>query len=172
MATGVQTTDSKSLTTVRLAEGLQAASSVPTGPPLAVPLLATDGFLLSALGSGSSFNLAEPGGGFRFTRGVGVRIYSTAGATVASLAAPGNRLWTYSLASAVWSPFGIGAGESAAGLLNGGLPIEEVAAGVIRFHEWINQMLLADGVFVQTGTPAGAGLTWNVEIDFPRIARD
>jgi hypothetical protein len=170
MPNGIQATDSKLLTTVRLAEGLQAASGAPTGPPLAVPLLSTDGFLLSALGGGSSFNLAEPGGGFRFTKGVGIRIYSTAGAAVASIASA--RLWTFSWASGEWSPYGIGAGDSSPGLLNGGLPIEEVAAGVIRFHQWFSDMLIADGVFVQTGTPAGAGLTWNAEADFPRIARD
>lgn len=167
MATGTQATDSKALTTVRLFEGVSAATGEPVGAPEAVPSGPTKGFLLSALGSGSSFNLAEPGGGFRFPKGFGWRLWH-AGTTPVSISFA--RLWTYSLSSALWTPSGIGGGADK-GMLNGGLPLEEVSTNLLRHHEWVNQMVLADGVFIQLGA-FGAVQPVHVEIDLPRLARD
>lgn len=171
MATGVQTTTSKTLATVRLFEGLAAANAAPTDVPLATPT-AGRGFLLSQLeeagyawGRGSTFGLAGRDG-MRFQHGFGVRIWSTDGPN--DQYNPFARLWTYSLSSAMWSPMGVGAVD-AAGYLNDGQRVDVTVAGTatIRFHQWIERLALADGIYLEMGTPNDAAQRLVAEIDLP-----
>lgn len=169
MATGIQVTTSKALTTVRMFEALAAANLIHPGEaPVAAPG-ANQGFLLSVLGAGSAFNLAEPGGGFRFPRGIGVRFWNTDGT---GLSVEYLQLWSYSLSSGLYSPFGIGAGAEK-GKLNGGLPIEESDTNKIRHQEWVHEPCHVDGLYLRVGPiTAGGSPLFIAEFDFPRIARD
>lgn len=156
MATGLQSTESKRVVTVRLVEGATAANGAPTGIPLPTPT-AGRGFDLSALQSG-----------FVIAGHAGVRIYSTAGSGTMSCSYA--RMWTYSLSSGLWTPAGVGTAADK-GKLNGGAALEETSADAIRHHELMLYPGASDGIYIELGVFGGTATALTVEVDLPRHAQ-
>ena len=153
MATGIQSSDSKRVTVVRLVENATAANGVPVGAPTATPA------------AGVGFDLNELKSGNVLPDWVSVRIYETAGSGVMTLASA--RLWGFSLVSGKWTPLGIG-GDTTKGLLNSGSTFGETGTDQLRHQEPLMLPGHLDGVYIELGTIAGAATALSVEIDFPR----
>lgn len=148
MATGIQSTNSSRVKTVRLVEAATAANAAPAGAPSSTPA-ATVGFLL-----GSATLLQGS---------CSVRIYSTAGS--ATMAMTYARLWGYSISSGFWSPLGTGA-DATKGYLNNGAAFGETGSDVIRHQEPIGYVDHLDGIYVELGVISGTSTAISVELDF------
>lgn len=157
MATGLQSTNSKRVATVRLVEAATAANGAPTGVPLAVPT------------AGRGFDLSQLGSAYVFPETAGLRVYSTAGS--GTMTCSFIKLWTYSLSSGLWSPVGTGSDGLTIGELNGGDALTETDTDVIRHHELLLYPGMSDGVYIELGTFGGTATALTVELDIPRHRR-
>lgn len=148
MATGLQTSASTRVKTVRLVESATAANGVPSGAPSATPA-ATVGFLLGSetLLQGSCT----------------VRIYETAGSGTMTLAYA--RLWGYSPTSGKWSALGTGT-DADKGKLNNGGAFGETGTNELRHQEVIGYLHHLHGIYIELGTIGGTATALSVELDF------
>lgn len=154
MATGVQSTDSKYLTLVRLIDGATTTTSVPSGAPTATP---------------------ADGVGFAFATLMGIvsptaelRVRSTAGSGAMDVTV---KMWGYSVESGTWAPLGTGTG-AAKGIVNGGAVIDEgPVADTIRHSEPIAYLHHLDGIYAQITAINGTSTAVTVEIALPRTNR-
>lgn len=149
MATGVQTTNSTRLRTVRLVESATTANGAPSGAPTATPS-GTVGFLLAT-------------GPFVQTSCT-VRIYETAGS--GTMAMTYARAWGYNVASSKYYPLGTGA-DATKGYLNGGAAFGETGANELRHAEPLLLPNHLDGIYIELGVISGTNTALSVELDFP-----
>jgi hypothetical protein len=156
MATGIQSSNSRRVVTVRLVESATAANAVPAGLPSGTPATGV-GFDMGLLGYGNIFPLDCT-----------VRVYSTAGSNTMSCSY--GRLYGYSIVSGLWSPLGAGA-STTSGMLNNGLAFAEDETDLIRTQERFDLPGHFDGIYCRLGVFGGTATALSVEIDFPRYAR-
>ena len=156
MATGIQSTDSRLVVTVRLVESATAANAVPSGAPTGTPA------------TGVGFDMSLLGYGYVFPEHCTVRLYSTAGSGTMTLSYA--RLYGYSRVSGLWSPLGIGT-DADKGKLNDGDAFGETESDLIRHQERFDLPGHFDGIYCRLGTFGGTSTAISVEVDFPRYAR-
>lgn len=149
MATGIQSTSSTRVKTVRLVESATAANGAPSGAPTSTPA-ATVGFLIST----TSLPQTD----------CTVRIYETAGS--GTMAMTYARAWGYSVSSATWAPLGVGT-DAAKGYLNGGSGFGETGNNQLRHAEPLVFSNHLDGIYIELGVISGTNTALSVELDFP-----
>jgi hypothetical protein len=161
MATGIQLSDSKRGTIVRLLENVGAATGKPADgtPPnvLRANPTATQFFAMSELGLGS----VPP-------EGCSLRIYETAGSGALSIAYA--RLWVYDIVAQKAFPAGIGA-DADKGKLNNGAAFGITDTAKLRHTEPLLFLDHCDGIQCELGTIAGTTPTFNVDLFIPRGRR-
>ena len=150
MATGIQASNSKRGTTIRLAENVNASG-------LAAPTLATDGFDLALLDKA-----------YLWPEACAISVYNASG--TGSLSIAYAKLWLYDLLSTTWFPAGIGT-DANKGKLNGGAAMGVTATDQLRHREVLAYPALADRWAIELNTVAGTNPAMNVDVFLPRDSR-